>query len=843
VSDPSNSSVALLPLLRSGGYDASLMTTYAVGFDVYEQLLLRKLIGGGCRYNILLADHRQTAAAWAAQESRPATAGVHYILAPMRSRGAFHPKIWLLAGSKKAALVVGSHNITYAGLGYNDELTSIVEVKKADGPSLVIAEAWRAIEYWIESSSSLFPGLIKEAIFRFQEYLAPFTRGAGSNSGQPTFLAHGCGSAAWSILDPLLPAAASRVGILGPFHDVELRWLAAVNARYPEMTIALGITPQALTTDDVFNLPFARPMDARLICGGDQYVHAKALYIEAEDGDHLLAIGSANPSAPAWLADHGASNAEAMLVFRGQAARQHFHELGLELLFDAPAIDASYVKALRPISIDEYKQPQTQFRFLGMAAIDTACSRIEWPASIAGAGGHVAVLDIEGHVLFECEEPCLGSSLALPNTFNVEVAHEVRITCNTGDILVLHIHHAAAIEPLGARGADGSAATAFRALLGENPDIEYIMLIIQRVLDDAGPILPSRPGAAAEQTSSALPSPPPKTLQVTNTRAYSAQSSSPNSIATGDLGELIDVLMKRISAEASVRRPEIADHFGRSEEELAGTDDEATATTGALPDDALLADRISRKVRRLCAKLGGYLLELPIEQHFTEAGVLRIIAVVAVVRELVGLQARPRWNNARLVLVPPDSLQTLFEDVVRGALGSERALLRRLAAFHAENTIVETSQLQALLLWLAFAVGARYSPIIPLGAPAEREQQQYFSNAALFALLPAVARNPSAEELFDQGLAIAGSAAVNSRDAVEWKERHFQIAHAWREFVETPFDQLPWFDDVRPGAIAVPVSARAPEPLIVARVDERFVTFASVDGPKSFSRDTVVSLG
>lgn len=107
--------LALLDLIRAGGYDASLITTYSISFDVYEQLVLRKLVGGGCRYNVVLADQQQVAAAWATPELRPSLAGSAYTLAPIRMAGAFHPKVWFLAGRKKALLAVGSHNLTLAG--------------------------------------------------------------------------------------------------------------------------------------------------------------------------------------------------------------------------------------------------------------------------------------------------------------------------------------------------------------------------------------------------------------------------------------------------------------------------------------------------------------------------------------------------------------------------------------------------------------------------------------------------------------------------------------------------------------------------------------------------------
>jgi hypothetical protein len=317
--------LSLLDHVKVGGYDASLITSYAVSFDVYEQLLLRKLVGGGCRYNVLLVDHQQLAKAWASEELRPCVAGSAYTLAPIRMGGAFHPKIWFLAGRKKALLIVGTHNLTLAGLGYNRELTSIVELGAERDASLdgLVADAWRATKAWVEQCKATLPGAVIDAIYRFEDFVSPYLS-VSSGSSQVSFHVQGVGRASlFESIEGMAGAEITRIAVLGPFLDARLEFLSKLHKRWPNAKMAVGITREALTSDRVLKLPFARCADAGSLGGADRrgYVHAKALYLEGRRGEHLLAIGSANPSAPAWTAKGSSRNAEGVIVWRGTFAK------------------------------------------------------------------------------------------------------------------------------------------------------------------------------------------------------------------------------------------------------------------------------------------------------------------------------------------------------------------------------------------------------------------------------------------------------------------------------------------------------------------------------------------
>ncbi len=133
-------SISLLNVIKQGGFDASLITSFNASLPFYEEVVLRRLVAAGCQQNIVLMDHAQCSLSWQSEATRPRLAGTAYSLVPVSVPGAFHPKICILAGKKKAAVLVGSHNLTLSGFGYNREITNWVHVtddKDREGTALL----------------------------------------------------------------------------------------------------------------------------------------------------------------------------------------------------------------------------------------------------------------------------------------------------------------------------------------------------------------------------------------------------------------------------------------------------------------------------------------------------------------------------------------------------------------------------------------------------------------------------------------------------------------------------------------------------------------------------------
>ena len=107
---------------KNGKFRTSIITSYSTYLPFYENVVLRRLLASGCRYNILLVDAHDLARSLQDPTRMPRLAGRGYILAPILAGGAFHPKIVMLLGDHNARILVGSHNATLSGFGYNRDL-------------------------------------------------------------------------------------------------------------------------------------------------------------------------------------------------------------------------------------------------------------------------------------------------------------------------------------------------------------------------------------------------------------------------------------------------------------------------------------------------------------------------------------------------------------------------------------------------------------------------------------------------------------------------------------------------------------------------------------------------
>lgn len=333
--------ISILDELRRGGFEFSFATTYNAYPPFYEDVVWRKLTAAGCRANVLLMDGRQCAASLSDEGARPRLAGREYTLIPVRSRGAFHPKLLMLIGRGRGLLFVGSHNLTVAGFSRNRELTSRFEASAEEEASLaVMGEAWRFMRAWVADQPS---GLL--AAFDAAEGYAGWIRDALAASAPEDTRVRFFGStpegeSLWQRVKRLMPHGVRRITVVSPFFDSRLRFLKRLAADLKPKEFVVGVEPEAVVINHKAGdeLPGVRFVDSKGLREGKGYLHGKAVLVEAGDGSELLITGSANASWQAWLAGGDERNAEAVIVTSGTKRESPSRALGLKGLAKEPAL-------------------------------------------------------------------------------------------------------------------------------------------------------------------------------------------------------------------------------------------------------------------------------------------------------------------------------------------------------------------------------------------------------------------------------------------------------------------------------------------------------------------------
>jgi hypothetical protein len=215
----------------------------------------------------------------------------------------FHPKAILLAGPSKAALAVGSGNLTHGGWSANYEIWACYE---SDDDGLPAISAFRD---YLQNVVGLVPqseAVSEEVFAAFDEAMNPWVL----DLLEPEGLLGVPGDR--PLLDAIVELAGEdvqQVTVCAPYYDPDGAALAELSGRFSTPIISLLQRNHVGLADDAAS---ALPENVKLVSvdvDPSRFIHAK-LYGFQRPGSTLLVAGSANVSRAALMADGSWGNAE-----------------------------------------------------------------------------------------------------------------------------------------------------------------------------------------------------------------------------------------------------------------------------------------------------------------------------------------------------------------------------------------------------------------------------------------------------------------------------------------------------------------------------------------------------
>ena len=762
MADPAT--LSLLQELKRHAVDAAILSSYNVSFPFYEHVVLRALQSKGCQHNVLLMDAGQAASHLGDAELGPRLAGSEYALVPVHAPRSFHPKVGLLVGRQHSRLILGSHNLTLAGYGGNIELTNVLTILPGDGTRHLARKAFEFLSAWAGTTHPEMVELIEATMV-----WAPWLREREPAEPDASLQLLGSlpvGPSLWAQLLPLVTAKVKRLTVLGPYFDRRMGLMAAIERDIGPEELVVAVDPDTyeLPSEAPQLVPTARFVDLSAWERSTQgrFAHAKLLWIELVGGESLLVTGSANPSAPAWLATPDDRNAEAVLVQRLQRGSDLPGMLDIDALGGLPKMSAAAWARVVSRSDDETIAPTASGRCWVAFATKEG---VEVEREFLGEAGKAELRDADGIALLEGsfkDSPDNRSHLVLADDHIRRSCVIVVVTDTTPNRCAV-VHHLSELRDL---ATDEKRRALRKALLdfqtSDSGFEQFLQLAEKAIFAAPPPVTADKSGRRGQERDRDQKDGGVKIGELVR------RDSRPRRLASGDLALILDALNHTFGAGMEPNGVE----SGISEEEITATSEAARRTSAPDRNGGQLAKLCRAKTRRLLMNL---IQRLGRGLDSPGQAVIQVAAALSVIRQVLVREPHLKWVPRGQTLVEVSSMWEFFKCGVT-LMYRKNAGVALAAEAEAGTTFSELQTACALLLWTAHRCGldvaTALSPTLDDGFNEPDEDEILENLKGLTLLLRCfVQPPPEAAEyrlLFDE-------------QGLDWLERH----QAWAEDVQT----------------------------------------------------------
>jgi len=792
----------LLDALQETGFQASVIATYSCYFPFFEEVVLRRLLDRGCINNVLFVDARRCAEAFASEETRPRRAGVDYTLIPVHLPGAFHPKLIMRIGKLKGSLFVGSHNLTLAGFGLNDELTN--EFRTSGQGARQGAEVFRAA---LDYLRSFMPANFSELAqaYRSVRLNIPWLEGpvAIPSDERILLMTTGRDTDLWTQLRSLIPRKRVSVFVSGPFFDSNLGFLKKLVGDVKPDRLIVGIDPESVeinwaAVSSVRGAKFVNiggmPLISNRRSSVSSYLHAKILWFKGSDGE-LLVTGSANPSAPAFLPASDRRNAEAIVVDRRKGSAAY---LGIDALANAPTVtdeDWKRVQSRQTTAAERSSFEQgTVILALpmenGFAAEQRIGKRILFDAyASSGKALGQAITSKENDALL----------IATPEIRDgAQFLKAIRTQDSQATLLV---HRPDEVSKNAGSDRQRELRRALGAMEEDPAELDALLKLTEKVIFDSDDVI----AESSTMTRKVHPA-SGKSTESTGPESLAVEAAGRRSsrkkkyLASGDILVLLDALMHRLGEGLG---------GGRTTTPDAGTDSAGKPDEEQIPDEEPAPEPPPYETLSLaCRNKVGRLIRRMVKQleraRTTSArrAIVQLAAVLSVVYTLRIMEQRVEWRSKHLLLVDPSHKWEIFETGSLALTWGTEALIPRALQEGDREPFKEISLAIGLLSWLGWEVGVDVKAAVERTTPLDPEQDEdpWYPIQVFAAMAPILVADEEAREHFTDAV---NRTLRRGCDVKSWFAAHMSFAKRLERIIASP-DRVPKVGrDPQPGDLII----------------------------------------
>ena len=324
-----------------GKYHSCILTCYSLDFSFFEERVLPTLRLSNVKNVNVLADGRYLELAQEFTSGREFRHNKTYNFQPIYATGVFHPKIMLLTGVKHGLLIIGSGNLTSAGLNTNDEIWGAFHLDNVGNENAPLFRAvWDYLQPFLDQCRGFIPQKI-DWIRKHSPWLNELPGSTGWISLESLgldvkFVANDNSRSTLAQLIELLPREGlNLLTTLAPYYDKSGQQVEQLIETFnPSQTRCL-VDPNGGSLPTELKARSDTAFFAWEDCRDDYEVtynrlHAKLLHFDYSNKEYLL-MGSANVTLAGMGFNNGkAANEEAGILLRRNKQKESWlEELGI----------------------------------------------------------------------------------------------------------------------------------------------------------------------------------------------------------------------------------------------------------------------------------------------------------------------------------------------------------------------------------------------------------------------------------------------------------------------------------------------------------------------------------
>lgn len=319
-------------------YHSAILTTFSFDPVFFERYYMPQLRRRGIRNVILLVDAGRYDAVMQSEESFAFTKKDYAIVrVEPEFGGVFHPKVSYFVGKNKVMAIVGSGNLTYSGIAYNDELWGAFCIEDENSPQApLLRDIWEYLRDIItyanigETVKCQFDW-IKAFSDTIQKYESIDQE--SSNDGL-WFLCNEPKQNIFQKLSSIISGEVKELCIISPFYDQNAKLIKELLGQFRPENILCAIQPDGgllpHEADLGKSVKFYKWCDVK-DSEESKRMHAKAIQFKTSKGTYLL-IGSSNATAAAFGLSQECVNTEAGVLVFNEKGRDFIKDLGLSFM-------------------------------------------------------------------------------------------------------------------------------------------------------------------------------------------------------------------------------------------------------------------------------------------------------------------------------------------------------------------------------------------------------------------------------------------------------------------------------------------------------------------------------